>query len=422
MKQIFVILFIATFAFPCHAQWKGDWGPAILAFGVHDTSLFVSANTGINATHLVYRTTSAVPRTWIPADNGIDPTQGNVTSFASLGRYFFAGMTHSSGGNAGEYRSTDNGAHWNAPMIGSPVGVVGRYLFGQTGTSNGGPPWPVVIARSEDSGTIWDSVFTIGPFNNINTFCGVGAFVLAFAEKGIYRSFDTGSTWVKVTSAISNIKTCAVVGTTIYAINGTQLIKSTDSGTDWSTVTVDSASVPVHVNCLATDGKNLFAGTPTGILVSTDTGHSWTSQNDGMRSEQIFSGSPHVPANVSALYVFDTLLFAEVYYSYGNYNYWLFDRPIRELTGPSDAVAEAPPLGDTIEIYPNPTTSQVSIRSGGTAILGVTVLNVLGENMLSIPNSHSSDISLDLSKLPSGTYFLQIETENGIVLRKVIRE
>jgi hypothetical protein len=77
---------------------------------------------------------------------------------------------------------------------------------------------------------------------------------------------------------------------------------------------------------------------------------------------------------------------------------------------------------DSIEVYPNPAAGIVTILSGGTSILGVSILNVLGEAVLDIPNLRESDITLDISKLPSGTYFLRIQTSNGSVLRKVVRE
>jgi hypothetical protein len=105
-------------------------------------------------------------------------------------------------------------------------------------------------------------------------------------------------------------------------------------------------------------------------------------------------------------------------------SYYLFDRTISDLVKPDSpsSVVQLPQPEDTIEIYPNPTMSQLSIRTGGTSILGVQVLNVLGVDVLDVPNEHASNLTLDLSKLLSGTYFLQIQTAEGLILRKVIRE
>ena len=113
MKQVIVSMFCIAFAIPCFAQWRdagfaGYDGSKVLAFGVHDTSLFVG-DSGAGR-HLVYRWVP--PNTWGRADNGMDPSQGNVTSFATLGRYLFAGMTNSRGGPGPGYFTTNNGSSW----------------------------------------------------------------------------------------------------------------------------------------------------------------------------------------------------------------------------------------------------------------------------------------------------------------------
>jgi hypothetical protein len=53
----------------------------------------------------------------------------------------------------------------------------------------------------------------------------------------------------------------------------------------------------------------------------------------------------------------------------------------------------------------------------------VSVLSVLGvETGAGFRGPGSGQITLDLSQLPSGTYFLRIETSAGSVLRKIVRE
>ncbi len=204
-----------------------------------------------------------------------------------------------------------------------------------------------------------------------------------------------------------------------------KLVESADSGIQWVAITVDSVGIPETVNCLATDGKNLFVGTPTGFLVSTDTGKDWTAKNDSITYQDIYHDNLKATEDVVAIGVFDTLVFADVLYNRspnGVSSYYLFDRSISELTKPDStaSVVQTMRPGDTIEIYPNPATGIVTISSGGTFIEGLSVLNVLGEDVLDVPNEHASDLMLDLSKLPSGTYFLQIQTANGSVLRKIV--
>jgi hypothetical protein len=95
-------------------------------------------------------------------------------------------------------------------------------------------------------------------------------------------------------------------------------------------------------------------------------------------------------------------------------------RSIPEMTKDTTASVVQIQPDDSLSIYPNPASEVVTIISGGTSIQGVSVLNVLGENVLNMPNLRESDITLDVSELPSGTYFVHIETANGSVLRKVV--
>ncbi len=394
MKRLFIPILIA-FAVPCRSQWRdGYMSENILAFGTHDSSLFIGIGPdAFVGDPLVWRLISLAPNVvWRYADTGMDRSQGSPSIFVSLGRYFFAApFGHRI------YSTTDEGSHWNPLNAASPFCSNGAYLFAQYYA-------PTALIRSSDSGKNWDSVANIGVVH----FATVGACVIAGVAGGIWRSTNDGITWAYFTTPISGQMT--VMDSLLFIVGNGQLAKSTDSGSRWSVVPVDSAGVPEAVSCLATDGKNLFAGTPAGVLVSTDIGQHWQAKDDGLTYH-----------NISTMAVFDTFLFIEVSKISLNNYFHAYYRPISELTGPPDAV-QLPPLNDTIEIYPNPASGMVSIRSGGTSILGITVLNVLGENMLSIPYSHSSDISLDLSKLPSGTYFLRIETPKGSVLRKVIRE
>jgi hypothetical protein len=78
-------------------------------------------------------------------------------------------------------------------------------------------------------------------------------------------------------------------------------------------------------------------------------------------------------------------------------------------------------IKDTLLVYPNPLTGLVTIR-GSYAIEQVSVMNVLGVREFLMPCRGEEEVTLNLSALPSGTYFLNIETEKGSQLRKVVKE
>ncbi len=401
MKRLIIPILFIAFAFPCSAQWKdAKFGDQILAFGVHNTSFFVGSVPYNPNDPLVFRFDPTNPSLWDNADSGIDRSQGNITSFASLGNYVFAG-SHSAR-NGPVYPSTNNGSQWGKAIVRAPIYSNGVYLFG-TLLSAYGSHLPNIV-RSKNSGTTWDSVFNV----DVNTFASIGICIFADTGNGILRSTDTGNTWSPISPPFVGVMT--VMGSLLFIPGNGELAESTDNGTQWTTVAVDSAGVPKNVQCLATDGKNLFAGTPTGVLVSTDTGRDWQAENDGLLASY---------KDISAIGVFDTLLFIDVSNIGPSSNFDAYYRPIREMVSKS-AVASSPQPSDTISIYPNPAIGTVTILSGGTSIYRVSIVNMLGEKVLDMPHIHESNITLDLSKLPSETYFLQIETANGSVLRKVV--
>jgi hypothetical protein len=74
-----------------------------------------------------------------------------------------------------------------------------------------------------------------------------------------------------------------------------------------------------------------------------------------------------------------------------------------------------------LNLYPNPTTGKVTLKlskliSGNLAILDVTGRILLSDQLNGL--SHE----LDLSALSSGTYYVQIQSENASLTKKVIKK
>src|SRR5574344_22611 len=72
-----------------------------------------------------------------------------------------------------------------------------------------------------------------------------------------------------------------------------------------------------------------------------------------------------------------------------------------------------------VALYPNPTTGKVSICSEG--LQKVQVLDLNGRVLLSC-NAGSDNISLNISSLPKGLYLVKVQTGNGIMVRKVVKQ
>tara|TARA_R110000787_G_scaffold15134_3_gene46799 strand:- start:1697 stop:3049 length:1353 start_codon:yes stop_codon:yes gene_type:complete len=73
-----------------------------------------------------------------------------------------------------------------------------------------------------------------------------------------------------------------------------------------------------------------------------------------------------------------------------------------------------------ITLYPNPARTILNIENtSNTSIEGIKLLDVLGRLVLQERNPSTQ---LDISNLPTGLLFVQIETDNGSFVKKVIKE
>ena len=73
-------------------------------------------------------------------------------------------------------------------------------------------------------------------------------------------------------------------------------------------------------------------------------------------------------------------------------------------------------------VYPNPTSDFITVKYNGNRNLSldVQVIDMLGKNVFSTSLSTENNMSLDLSRLNSGTYFINmidVDSGNNIVKR-----
>ncbi|HOS17043.1 MAG TPA: T9SS type A sorting domain-containing protein, partial [Bacteroidales bacterium] len=73
---------------------------------------------------------------------------------------------------------------------------------------------------------------------------------------------------------------------------------------------------------------------------------------------------------------------------------------------------------NNLRIYPNPATTQLSIDYGDYIIKDVKIYDVTGR-CIKQEEVNLNRISIDVSDLHRGIYFLKINTEKGSLTRKV---
>ena len=75
-----------------------------------------------------------------------------------------------------------------------------------------------------------------------------------------------------------------------------------------------------------------------------------------------------------------------------------------------------------ITVYPNPFTDQLYISNQEDSPLSVRVFNVLGAEILAIPEELTDTLQIDMSMFADGVYHVVITTSSGTYVKKVIKE
>lgn len=79
----------------------------------------------------------------------------------------------------------------------------------------------------------------------------------------------------------------------------------------------------------------------------------------------------------------------------------------------------------SVLVYPNPATKELRILSSAVKVERADIYNVLGESVMSIPapaSAAGSQITIDISRLSKGIYFVQLKTVTGVVAKRFVKE
>lgn len=72
-------------------------------------------------------------------------------------------------------------------------------------------------------------------------------------------------------------------------------------------------------------------------------------------------------------------------------------------------------------VYPNPSTDNLNVAAPGMAIEVVRVMSLQGSNIMEINAGGASAAALNINGLSNGTYLVQVQTANGILTRRFVK-
>ena len=75
----------------------------------------------------------------------------------------------------------------------------------------------------------------------------------------------------------------------------------------------------------------------------------------------------------------------------------------------------------TFNIYPNPTSNNITIATKDHNEKTIYLINSLGQILYTI-TSVDVEISLDLNELATGIYYVKIKNENGSFMQQIIKQ
>ena len=390
--KIGIVAGILLSAFGIAPNALSQWIHASASIG---TSINCFVNSGSN---LYAGTLNDAAAVWLSTDHGVSwiPKKsklGNVYGLISLGTDVFATAQFP----AGFYRSTDNGDTWSDFNIDLPTqNHVNGFIVGKSQLYSNDSMG--LFYSSSDSAKSWTLL------NNGSL--GKGAYILqpndtflfASTDSGLFRSRYNETNWTPI---ITHLKTYnfTLIGSTIFVYTDIGyrrvFLRSEDNGRVWDTINVPGSFV-------IASGTDLFTGSEgntSPVSISKDSGKSWMS-----------IGSPN-PHRLTTLIVSGPNLVE------GTISGGLWYHP---LDGSSEVKIENTFLN--LSLSPNPTTGIITVHNAPANILHVTVSSILGESVLELAHPNAPELTLDLSKLPTGIYFVGFSLANGVITRKIIKE
>jgi hypothetical protein len=90
-------------------------------------------------------------------------------------------------------------------------------------------------------------------------------------------------------------------------------------------------------------------------------------------------------------------------------------------------VGENEPLADKdfVSVYPNPATAEFRISNFKFRILNVDIYSALGERVFSQQPSaigKEQEVNINAAEWNNGIYFVRIKTQEGMVVKKLIKQ
>jgi hypothetical protein len=402
-KSILLLVLILNQISMVNAQWASTYGAisskTVTCIAISGSNIFAgTTNSGVYLS-------SDNGGTWAAVNSGLSNL--NVNSIVINGSNIFAGTY-----GGGVFLSTNNGGSWIAKNSGiTDLNIVamvvkGTNIFACSNSPSGG------VYLSLNNGTSWsqkNSGMTIYTLKSIaaNT---TNLFVSGYPTSDVLTSTNDASLWTPTGSGTSATVTCLCTnGTYIYAgsdqVSGGGLYMSSDNGGSWFSIATGSGCG--YVQAMLIYNSKLFVGgggnSDECLSMTTAYPSTWTTVDNGLPSSN----------SVTALAVNSTYMFAGVT---GN---GVWKRSLTEFVGIDENFSNNT---NTISILPNTAQDMITIEDNAfSKDKNISIYNIGGQLLSQLPMQQPKT-EINTSSLAMGVYIIKVNSNEGIAVKKFIKE
>jgi photosystem II stability/assembly factor-like uncharacterized protein len=227
------------------------------------------------------------------------------------------------GTDEGLYKSTNSGSTWShlandfsgvpvydlAINASSPAILYAATDNGIYKTTNSGTSWSAINSGINQNGSTgpFARAIAINQVTPTNLYAGVYSGVGNDIE--VYKSTNSGSTWVQVNRTLANTSVLSLAfdpqePSIVYAGTSTMaVLKSTDRGVSWREANEGFTNFLVTTVAVNPDDSTVYAGTASGLFLSTDSGETWEAASpnpeiysiavDPFDTAKVYTGTNH---------------------------------------------------------------------------------------------------------------------------------
>lgn len=176
--------------------------------------------------------------------------------------HIYAGSLEALGqpGRDGVLRSKDGGTTWDLLLPLTEPRLIVFNGDGYTFVSD----WSSVLYRSVNDGENWEIIELGNAWHIWGLAFNSEGEAFATSPRGLFRSTDNGTTWMKVSS--ESVRWITITQEDHIYTGNTEVFASIDGGDTWTKIS--SGLIASQITSLTTDSRFVFAGTSAGIFRS----------------------------------------------------------------------------------------------------------------------------------------------------------